>query len=158
MKTFEGIILSKTLGWKITGEFPSTRSAVVIFFDNNSPWDALIEKLYLRELRIPFKYISVYPLFMDFVNKINNHNPITADDITNSITECFARYKNICVTFSLPAHFNNGFTGGDLFQMVLHKSKVPLILCYCDSANRVIGVQDCFFNRFTFNDSCQNFN
>ncbi len=58
MKTLSGVILTKTLGWRIIGEFPNVKKSIIIFAPHTSYCNAMLGKLFPNEIGIQHIILS----------------------------------------------------------------------------------------------------
>lgn len=146
MRTTCGKIL-KSLGWKITGEFPNVNKSIVIFAPHTAHIDALYGKLGFVEIGVKYKFLSKKELFffpMNLLMKkfgsipvrgVKNHNAIY------QVAEILKNTDNLHIVISPEGWIKKVKDWNKGFYYMALKAKVPIIVTYIDYSKKEIGIK-----------------
>jgi len=147
MTTISGYILTKVLGWKITGEFPNVKKSIIIFAPHTSYYDAVFGKLFLNEIGIKHRFLSKKELFffpMNILMKWYGSIPIRGIKGENAIyqvTKMLEEAKSLHVILSPEGTFAKVTNWNKGFYHMARKAKVPIVVGYLDYQKKEIGIK-----------------
>ncbi len=147
MTTVSRFILTKVLGWKITGNFPDINKSVVIFAPHTSYIDSVYGKLYLNQTGINHKFLSKKELFffpMNYIMKWYGSIPIRGVKGENAIfmvTKLFESNANIHIIMSPEGHLARTSKWNKGFYYMAVKSNVPIVVGFMDYNKKEIGIK-----------------
>ncbi len=147
MKTISGFILTKVLGWKITGNFPVIKKSIIIFAPHTSYYEAVYGKLFLNELGIKHTFLSKKELFyfpMSTVMKWYGSIPVRGVIGKNAIYEVskmFEESQSLHIILSPEGTLARVTRWNKGFYYMAWKSKVPIVVGYIDFQKKEIGVK-----------------
>lgn len=144
MKPFSERVL-KTLGWKITGNFPNLDKSVVIFAPHTSYWDGFFGKLFLMQLDINYKFLSKKEFFKFPLNlffKAYGSIPVSQNkEYIDEIAKIFNETESLHIVLSpegqLPRtnHWKKGF------YYMASRAEVPIVVGYIDYKKKEMGIK-----------------
>lgn len=157
MTTISGYILTKVLGWKITGEFPNVKKSIIIFAPHTSYYDAVFGKLFLNEIGIKHRFLSKKELFffpMNILMKWYGSIPIRGIKGENAIyqvTKMLEEAKSLHAILSPEGTFAKVTNWNKGFYHMARKAKVPIVVGYLDYQKKEIGIKGVIDNLVDIN-------
>jgi 1-acyl-sn-glycerol-3-phosphate acyltransferase len=147
MKTIFGFILVNILGWKIVGEFPNVKKSILLFAPHTSYFDALLGKLYLIEIGIPYVILSKKELFffpMNIVMKLFGSIPVRGVKDKNAIycvSQMLEESQDLHIILSPEGTRQKMIKWNNGFYYIANKAEVPIVVGYLDYKKKEIGIK-----------------
>ncbi len=132
-------------GWQIIGQPPSINKYVIIVAPHTSNWDFFIFLLLKFHCRLKVNFIGKHTIFIGpigwFLRKIGGIPVVRSENhnMVDSIAEAFE--QNEAMIFALSPEgtrsLKDCWRSG--FYFIALKAKVPLQLCFLDTATQTLG-------------------
>jgi 1-acyl-sn-glycerol-3-phosphate acyltransferase len=150
-------MLSKIMGWKITGDFPDLPKSVVIFAPHTSYLDGVIGTLYLKELGINHVFLSKESLFVFPLNLLMRWYgsiPVkNTDKYIFQVSDLFDSVKELHIVLSPEGTRKTNHAWKRGFYYIARRGNVPIIVGYLDYSKKQIGILDVIYNYKDINET-----
>ena len=147
MKTISGYILTKVLGWKIVGDFPTLNKCVIIFAPHTSYYDSLYGKLFLNEISINHIILSKKELFFFPMNILMKWygsvavRSVKGENTICKISKIIQESQSVHAIISPEGTRKKVIKWNKGFYYIAFKAKVPIVVSYLDYQKKEIGIK-----------------
>ena len=135
----------KTLGWKITGDFPNIDKSVIIFAPHTSYWDGFYGKLVLMQFNINYKFLSKKEFFkfpMKYFFKVFGSIPVYKNkEYINQIVELYNNNNKLHIILSPEGQLAKTDHWKKGFYYIASRANVPIVVGYIDYKKKKLGIK-----------------
>jgi|AZIJ01.1.fsa_nt_gi 1-acyl-sn-glycerol-3-phosphate acyltransferase len=153
-------ILTNTLGWKITGDFPNVEKSIIIFAPHTSYWDGFYGKLYFMQSGVNYKFLSKEEFFkfpMKYFFRAFGSIPVyKTSAYINDIVKHFENNKQLHIVLSPEGQLAKTEKWKKGFYYMAHKANVPIVIAYLDYQKKEVGIKEVIWDTNDMKETMNN--